>query len=176
MKRTVWKFGLISGGVVSALMLLVLPFHDAIGFDRGYLVGYTTMVLAFLFIYFGVRSYRDNVGNGSVSFGRALAIGSLIAVVSSVCYTATWEVIYFGGLMPDFSAKYTAYEIGKAKASGASQAEIDRRVADLKRFDEMYKNPVINAAFAFIEPLPVGLVIALVSAGVLRKKREEDPG
>lgn len=173
MKKTVWTFGLISGGVISALMLLVLPFHDRIGFDRGYVVGYTTMVLAFLFIYFGVRSYRDDVGNGHVSFGRALAVGSLIAVVSSVCYTATWEVIYFGGLMPDFSAKYQAYEIGKAKASGASQAEIDRQLADLKRFDEMYKNPAFNAAMTFIEPLPVGLVIALVSAGILRRRRQD---
>lgn len=173
MKRTVWTFGLISGGVISALMLLVLPFHDRIGFDRGYVVGYTTMVLAFLFIYFGVRSYRDNVGNGHVSFGRALAVGSLIAVVSSVCYTATWEVIYYGGLMPDFSAKYQAYEIGKAKASGASQAEIDRHLADLKRFAELYKNPAFNAAMTFIEPLPVGLVIALVSAGILRRRRDD---
>lgn len=172
MKKTVWTFGLISGGVISALMLLALPFHDAIGFDRGYIVGYTTMVLAFLFIYFGVRSYRDNVGNGHVSFGRALAVGSLIAVVSSVCYTATWEVIYFGGLMPDFAAKYQAYEIGKAKASGASQAQIDRQLADLKRFAELYKNPAVNAAMTFIEPLPVGLVIALVSAGVLRRRRQ----
>src|SRR5690349_5517090 len=82
MKKTVWTFGLISGGVISALMLLALPFHDRIGFDvGGYVVGYTTMVLAFLFIYFGVRSYRDNVGNGHVSFGRALAVGSLIAVI-----------------------------------------------------------------------------------------------
>ena len=176
MKKTVLTFGLISGGVIAALMLLALPFHDAIGFDRGYVVGYTTMVLAFLFIYFGVRSYRDNVGNGSVSFGRALAIGSLIAVISSLCYTATWEVIYFGGLMPDFSAKYQAYEVGKLKASGASQAEIDRQAADLQRFSEMYKNPAINAALTFIEPFPVGLVIALVSAGILRKKREDGPG
>jgi hypothetical protein len=170
MKKTVWTFGLISGGIISVLMLAVLPFQDAIGFERGATVGYTTMVLAFLLIYFGVRSYRDNVGSGSIGFGRALAVGSLIAVISSVCYTLTWELIYYR-LAPDFSAKYQAYEINKVKASGASQAVIDQRVADLQRFAELYKNPAVNAAITFIEPLPVGLVIALVSAAVLRRRR-----
>ena len=170
MKKTVWTYGLISGAIISALMVATIPFKDRIGFDHGLTVGYTTMVLAFLLIYFGVRSYRDNVGHGSIGFGRALAVGSLIAVISSVCYTATWEVVYFK-FMPDFMDKYQAYEINKAKAGGASQAAIDQQVADMQRVAVMYKNPAINAAMTVIEPLPVGLVIALVTAGVLRRRR-----
>ena len=170
MKKTMLTFGLISGAILSLMMLALLPFQDAIGFDRGAVIGYTTMVLAFLFIFFGVKSYRDNVGKGTVGFVRALSVGALIAVVASVCYTVTWEAIYFG-LSPDFVAKYQAYEIGKTRASGASQAEIDKRIAELQKFTEMYKNPAVNAAITFIEPLPVGLVIALVSAGILRRKR-----
>ena len=61
----------------------------------------------------------------------------------------------------------------KAKASGQSQAAIDKQVADMQRFAEMYKNPLINSAMTFIEPLPVGLVIALISAGILSRKRRE---
>jgi hypothetical protein len=65
MKKTVLKFGLMSGAVISALLLATLSFHDAIGFEiAGLLVGYATMVLAFLLIYFGVRSYRDEVAGG----------------------------------------------------------------------------------------------------------------
>jgi hypothetical protein len=104
MKKTVLTFGLISGAILSVTMLVTLPFQDAIGFDRGAIIGYTSMVVAFLLIYFGVRSYRDNVTGGSVSFGRAFAVGALIATVASVCYVATWEVIYFK-LAPDFMAK-----------------------------------------------------------------------
>ena len=90
MKNTVIKYGLISGALISVMMMLTIPFHDQIGFDTsGLLVGYTTMVLAFLLIYFGVRSYRDTVGGGTVRFGRALAVGMLIAAVSSACYVAT---------------------------------------------------------------------------------------
>jgi hypothetical protein len=166
MRKTVLTFGLIAGGILSVMMLATIPFMDSIGFDRGEVIGYTTMVLAFLLIYFGVRSYRDNVGGGSVSFGRALAVGALIVVVASICYVVTWEIIYYK-LAPDFVAKYQAYAIEQARASGESQATIDRKVAEIQRFADLYRNPVINAAITFLEPLPVGLVIALVSAGVL---------
>ena len=173
MKKIVWIFGLIAGGVLSAMMLLTVPFESSIGYDRAEVVGYTTMVLAFLLVYFGVRSYRDNVGHGSVSFGRALAVGTLIAVISSLCYVATWELMFFK-LTPDFSAKLEAYSIAQARQSGASEAQIERRVAEIRQFTVRYENPLFNSAVTFLEPLPVGLVIALVSAGVLRKKREDD--
>jgi uncharacterized protein DUF4199 len=174
MKKTVLVFGLISGVVISAMMFGTLPFMDAIGFDRGEIIGYTSLVLAFLLIFFGVRSYRDSVAGGTVSFGRALAVGVLIAVVGSVFYVATWEVIYFK-IKPDFMVKYQAYELEKARADGATEETIAKKKAEMDRFAVMYKNPAINAAITFVEPLPVGLVVALVSAGVLsrRKKRVE---
>ena len=168
MRRTVLTFGLISGGILSIMMLATIPFMDSIGFDRAEVIGYTTMVLAFLLIFFGVRSYRDNVRGGSVSFGRAFAVGALIAAVASVCYVATWEIVYFK-LVPDFVAKYQAHTIEKARASGESQAAIEKRIVEMQRFAELYRNPAINVAITFIEPLPLGLVIALVSAGLLRR-------
>jgi len=171
-KRTVLTFGLVAGGILSAMMLLVLPFEDAIGFDRAALIGYTTMVLAFLLLYFGVRSYRDNVAGGYVGFGRAFTVGALIVAVASVCYTATWELVYFK-LSPDLSEKYHAYAVERARESGASQAQIDARVAQLEASAEKYGNPAYNAAITFTEPLPVGLLIALVSAAVLRRRRGE---
>lgn len=173
MKKTVLTFGLISGAVLSAMMLLTLPFHDAIGFDRGMIVGYTTMVLAFLLIFFGVRSYRDNVAGGTVRFGRAFAVGALIAVVASLCYVATWEVYYYT-VKPDFIPKYQAYQLEKERVNGATPEAIARKKAELDKFAEMYKNPAINAAMTLLEPLPVALIVALVSAGALsRKKRRE---
>jgi hypothetical protein len=170
MKKTVWTFGLISGGILSVMMLAVLPFQDSIGFDRGEVIGYATMVLAFLLVFFGIRSYRDNVGGGTVSFGRAFSVGALIVVVAGICYVGTWELIYFK-VSPDFAQKYTEHEIQKAKARGASQEAIDKKLAEMEKFAALYRNPVINAAITFLEPLPVGLVIALVSAGILRRKR-----
>jgi hypothetical protein len=173
MKKTVWTFGLISGALLSAMMAVTIPFQDENGFDHSLIVGYTTMVLSFLLIYFGVRSDRDNVGRGTVGFGRALAVGSLIGVISSVCYVATWEVMYFK-FMPDFMAKYGAHELEKARAEGASEATLAQKKVELDKFEKMYKNPAINAAFTIIEPLPVALVVALVSAGVLSRRKRPD--
>jgi hypothetical protein len=176
MKKTVLTFGLISGAVLSAMMLITLPFHDAIGFDRGMYVGYTTMVLAFMLVFFGVRSYRDNVAGGTVRFGRAFAVGALIALVASLCYVATWEV-YYWTVKPDFIPKYQAYELQKERENGATPEALAQKKVELDKFAELYKNPAINAAMTLLEPLPVALIIALVSAGVLsRKKREGGNG
>ena len=95
MKKTVLTFGCIAGAILSAMMLATTPFMDQIGFDRGAIIGYTSMVLAFLLIYFGVRSYRENVAGGTISFGRALKVGALIAAVASGWYVATWQVIRY---------------------------------------------------------------------------------
>lgn len=171
MKHTVIKYGLISGALISVMMMLTMPFHDQIGFGAvGMAVGYTTMVLAFLLVYFGVRSYRDNVGGGTVKFGRALAVGLLIAAVSSACYVATWQVVYYK-FMPDFMDKYSAHEIAKARAGGASEAQIASQKAEMDKFAEMYKNPLVNVAFTFMEPLPVALIVSLISAGVLSRRK-----
>ena len=174
MKRTVWVFGLIAGGILSIMMLITVPFADWIGFDRSAIVGYTSMVLAFLMIFFGVKSYRENLGGGSIGFLRAFSIGLLITAIASVCYVATWLVINYT-MMPDFADKYAAYGVEKVKKSGASQAEIDAKTKEMERMKEMLKNPVTNAALTFLEPLPVGVVMALISAGLLRRKRESDP-
>jgi len=170
MKKIVLTFGLIAGAIVSFFMVLALAFKDAIGFDRGEIVGYTSMVVAFLFIYFGVRAYRDNVGGGTISFGRACAVGGLIAVVASACYVATWEVIYYR-FTPDYLDKYREHVIAKARADGASQQAIADKTAQLEHLAELYKNPVINAGMTFLEPLPVAVIVVLVSAGVLSRRK-----
>ena len=173
MKRTVLVFGLIAGVILSVMMLITLPFHEQIGFDRALIVGYTTMVLAFLLIFFGVRSYRDNVAGGRVGFGRALAVGTLIGLVASVFYVATWQVVYFN-FMPDYLTKYQTHTLEKARAEGATEASIALQKAEMDKFEKMYQNPAINAAFTILEPLPVALIIALVSAGVLSRRRRDE--
>ena len=168
MKKTVLVFGLIGGGIIAILMSATVPFADRIGFDKGAIVGYTTMVAAFLMIFFGIRSYRENVGDGKISFGRGVAVGMLITLIVSVCYVVTWEVIYFK-FMPDFCDKYAAYAIGKVRAAGASQAEIQAKTQEMATVKKLLQNPLTNSAMAFIEPLPVGLLVTLISALILRK-------
>ena len=170
MKKTVFTFGLIAGAILSLMMLLTIPFHGAIGFDYLEIIGYTSMVAAFLLIFFGVRSYRDNQVGGTIGFGRAFAVGALISVVASLCYVLTWQVVY-RSLAPDFLTNYQTHILEKARADGESEAAIAAKRAEMDQFAELYRNPAINAAFTFIEPLPVALIVSLVSAGVLSRRR-----
>jgi hypothetical protein len=173
MKKTILTFGTISGIIISAMMLATVPFMDRIGFERGEIVGYSSMVLAFLLIYFGVRSYRDNVAGGTISFGRALKVGALIAAVASGWYVATWQLMYYK-LTPGFTEKYQSYTLDKARADGESEEQLAKRRADMAKFAELYRNPAVNIAITFLEPLPVALVMALVSAGVLSRRRRDE--
>jgi hypothetical protein len=174
MKKTILIFGLISGAISTLMMVVSMLFADKIGFDRGYVVGYTAIVLSFLLVYFGIRSYRDNVGNGQITFAKGFAVGISITLISCLCYVVSWEILYFQ-FMPDFMDKYGAHMVEKLKASGATAATIQTKVQDLEKLKVMYKNPLFNAATTFIEPFPVGLVITLLSALILKRKPQTQP-
>jgi hypothetical protein len=174
MKKTVLTFGLISGAISSVLMVATVPFAHKIGFNKALVVGYTTIVLSFLLVYFGIRSYRDNVGNGQITFAKAFAVGICITLISCIFYVVTWEILYFN-FMHDFMDNYGADMIERLKASGASPAVVQVKVEDLKKLKEQYENPLYNSLMTFIEPFPVGLAITLISAGVLRKKPQSQP-
>ena len=170
MRKVVLTFGLIGGAMLAAMMLMTVPFAERIGFDKGAYIGYTTMVLAFLMVYFGVQSYRDNVAGGTVTFGRAFKVGLLISLVITACYVATWQVLYYG-FMPDFLDKYTAYALEQARQAGASAEAMAAQAKQMQEFGEMYKNPLVNIAFTLLEPLPVGVVFTLVTAAITSRKR-----
>jgi hypothetical protein len=169
MKKTVLTFGLIGGAIMAAMMFATMPFVDKIGVSKGEIIGYTTMIVAFMLVFFGIRSYRENVNGGHITFGRAFAVGILITLVACVCYVVAWEIIYFK-FMPEFVDKYASYMIEQVKASGASQQVIDAKLQQMKSFKAMYDNPFINAAISFFEPFPIGLIVTLISATILRKK------
>ncbi|HEV2687029.1 MAG TPA: DUF4199 domain-containing protein [Bryobacteraceae bacterium] len=174
MKKTILTFGLISGAISSLMMVATVPFADKIGFDKGAVIGYTTIVLSFLMVFFGIRSYRDNAGRGQITFVKAFTLGISITLISCLFYVVTWEVLYFN-FLPDFMDKYGAHLIEKAKASGASAAAVQEQLEQLKKYKELYQNPLINAAMTFIEPFPIGLLITLISALVLRRKPQSQP-
>jgi len=174
MKKTILTFGLISGAISALMMVATMLIADRIGLDRGLIVGYTAIVLSFLLVFFGIRSYRDHEGNGHITFARAFAVGISITLISCLCYVAAWEILYFN-FLPDFMDKYGAQVMAKLKASGASPAALQAQLEQLKRYKELEDNPFTNAAMTFLEPFPVGLVMTLISAAVLRRKPQSRP-
>ena len=169
MKKTVLTFGLISGVMISVLMGGSLVLANKISAGHSMLLGYTMMVASFLLIYFGVRSYRDNTLGGQISFGRAFACGILITLITTIFYVAMWEIVYFN-FMPHFMDSYFAAQIQRIQSAGLDPATTAARVAAIQHSQQLYQNPLVNMAYTFIEPFPVGFIITFVSAAVLRRK------
>jgi hypothetical protein len=127
------------------------------------------MVVAFAFMFVGIKNFRDKYNGGVVSFGKAFRIGLYIALIASTMYVLVWLVEYYF-FVPDFMEKYTACTMRDARASGASEAELTEKAAEMAKFTEMYKNPVWVVLITYAEILPVGLLIALISALILKRK------
>jgi hypothetical protein len=172
MTRFVLRYGLLGGLLLAAVLLVTVPFKDRIAGALGMLIGYTSMVLAFLFVYFGVREYRDTALGGHITFAQAVGAGALIALVASACYVVTWEVLFFfTGSGEAFLAAYELETLEAARAAGATAEVIAAKQAEMRAFAEQYRNPLFNIAITFLEPLPVALIAVLVSAWRLRRRR-----
>ena len=170
MKKNVWVFGLISGLIITALMVYsVINCYSNPHFKENEVLGYTGMLVAFSFIFVGIKNYRDRYNNGIISFGRAFKMGLFISLLASTFYVATWLVEYYV-FFPDFMDKYGAHMINRAKADNLSPAAFDKKVAQVNSMKAWYKNPVMVILITYMEVLPVGLVISVISALLLKKK------
>jgi hypothetical protein len=171
MKKIIWVCGII-GGLISVGWFIVSEQLLAIqmSMDARLYFGYASIILGLSVIFVAVKSYRDNYGNGIITFGKALGIGLLVTLVASTVYVAIWLIDY-NWFYPDYFEKYSSSIVADMKAHGATAAAIQAKVAALKSYANMYKNPIFNALFTYMEIAPVGLVVSLISAVVLRKKQ-----
>jgi len=173
MKKNILIYGLIAGIVVSVLMLLSVNYishcEGNIDYATSMLIGYAAMLLAFSLVFVGIRNYRDKYNGGVISFGKAFKIGILIVLIASTIYVIAWLIDYFF-FIPDFAEKYAAHTLDKLKASGASQIEIEKETKEMADFARMYKNPFFNALMTYVEILPVGLIVTIISALILKRK------
>ena len=174
MKKNIIIYGLIAGIVVSVLMLSSVNYlshcEGSVDYDTSMLIGYASMLIAFSLVFVGIRNYRDKFNEGVISFGKAFKIGIMIVLIASTIYVVAWLIDYFF-FIPDFMEKFSAQELDKLKASGASQIEIDKQTKEMADFATMYKNPFFNAMMTYAEILPVGLIVTLISSFILKRKR-----
>lgn len=173
MKKNILIYGLIAGVVVATLMLLSVNYlshcEGNVDYSTSMLIGYASMLLAFSLVFVGIRNYRDKYNEGVIGFGKAFKIGLMIVLIASTIYVVAWLIDYFY-FIPDFAEKYAAHTLDKLKASGASALEIDKQTKEMANFSRMYKNPFINAMMTYVEILPVGLIVTLISSLLLKRK------
>ena len=175
MKAIVIKYGLLSSLILCSAMAIIAPcLNGVVPFEYGEIAGYSSMVLAFLMVFLGIRSYRDKVAGGSITFGKAFKVGILISLVTAGFYVAVWEVVYWN-FLPNFEKTYAEHLIQQKTKEGASAAELAETRAEMASFQKWYKNPFLNVGMTFLEVFPVGLVMTLVSAAILRRKTPRTP-
>jgi len=168
MKNTVIKYGLYA--LLSGFILFGLPFLLGMGvnFDYGELIGYTSMVLSLLFVYFGIKHYRDNVNEGKVSLGKAIGIGMLIALFSAVG-VALFDYIYTTQINPDFADQYIEYSIKKMEVT-LSPEELKIKSTELRQQMKDYGSPGFMAFMMFVSLVILGFIISLISGLILKRK------
>ena len=169
MKKLIIVFGLIAGAITSTWVLIYTSIGNPMDSEYGMYYGYASMILAFSLIFVAVKSFRDKHNGGTISFGKAFRIGLYITLIASTVYVVSWLINYFF-FDPGFMDGYADKMIAKMKADNAPQAEIDAYAVKMKEFMVMYKNPFFNALMTYMEILPVGLIVSLISATILKKK------
>ncbi|MCI0697625.1 DUF4199 domain-containing protein [candidate division KSB1 bacterium] len=174
MRKVTLTFGLLAGVIVSVFMVIIMGLckNGTINFDNSDFIGYGSMVIALSMIFFGIKSYRDNYQNGAIKFGKGFQVGLLITLVASLIYAVAGETYY--QVDPETNTaimdKYADYHINKLRENGASPDEIAQKVKEMVDMKEMQKNPLLRFAMTLAIILPVGIIITLISAAVLRRK------
>ncbi|TDJ01106.1 MAG: DUF4199 domain-containing protein [Caldithrix sp.] len=170
MRRYALIFGTIAGVVLVLMMFLTMPFlGEDIDYDTAEWLGYISMIVALSAIFIGIKSYRDKESAGLISFGKAFKVGLFITLVASVFYVAGW-ILYINTAGTNFMDSYYQHSVEKIKTSNDPETEIQAKIADMEKWRELYKNPLIQIGVTFIEIFPVGLLITIISATILKKK------
>lgn len=143
---------------------------DMDGGTGSMIMGFSAMIIAFSFIYVGIKNYRDKENGGSITFGNGFLIGFMISLIASTMYVLTWAV-EFHYFMPDFMDKYSAVQIKEVQQSGIQGAALTEAIKSIETESYNYKNnPFVFAMYTYMEILPVGIIITLISAFILKRK------
>jgi hypothetical protein len=170
MKPIVFKYGIIAGLIVSISMVISMTFTESSAdMSGGEIIGFAGMFIAFSSIFFAIVRYRKEEG-GLISFGKAFQIGLYIALITSTLYVISWMILS-ETLFTDFGDVYYDQQIKELMESDLSEAEKDTQLKSMEEFKEAYKNPIYKFFITYLEILPVGLIISLIAAAILKRNR-----
>ena len=171
MLRTIVKYGVIAGLVVGGFELATfVAFSGMPPLKYGMLIGYTTMLIALSAVFVGIKRHRDVDRGGVIGFWQAFAIGLGVSFIAGIFYVIAWEMVQAMTHM-DFAGAYANAIIASEKAKGASAEALARLSAEMEDFKVQYANPMFRLPMTFVEIFPVGVLVSLVSAGLLRNSR-----
>jgi hypothetical protein len=169
MLNTILKYGLIGGLIVGGIDFAIFTLlDDAPHLEYGMLIGYSVMLVALSTVFVGIKQHRDRDRGGVIRFWPAFGLGLAISFIAGVFYVLAWEAsqAVTGG---DFASVWANAMIEQARAQGESAAAIARLTAEMAQFKVQYANPWFRLPMVFSEIFPVGVLVSLVSAALLRR-------
>ena len=171
MLRTILKYGLIAGLVVGGFEFATFVLFSGMPpLKYGMVVGYTTMLIALSAVFVGIKRHRDVDRGGVIGFWQALGVGLGISFIAGIFYVAAWEVVQ-SMMHMDFASSYAKAIIASQQAKGASAEALAKLSAEMEAFKRQYANPLYRLPMTFAEIFPIGVLVSLVSAGLLRNSR-----
>lgn len=169
-QRNLIYLGLIGGAFNIVWWFIASGFFEQgnLDFGLGEILGYTAMLLAFSTVFIGVKRHRDVVLDGKISFKGAFGNAMIVVGVAAAVYVIGWE-IYYPNFAGDFGQEYGEYMLQNLKDQGLSAEEIAKEKANMDLWMERYESPLYRIPITLMEILPLGLIVALVSALILKK-------
>lgn len=170
MKKNVLVYGTISGVLITTFMMFSISHcYNTGDYEGNMVLGFAAMFLAFSLIFVGVKNYRDKFNGGIITFLEALKMGLFMALITSTIYVVVWMIAYYN-FYPDFMEKFSAHSLEQLQAKGATAQEIADARKEMDGWKSMYQTPFGLAAATYMEILPVGIVVILITALILKRK------
>lgn len=170
MKRVILKYG--GAGVATMVVLFFISFlfieKDGVSLAVQEMFGYLSIVASLVFVFFGIRSYRDNELNGNIGFLKALGLGMLIALIPAILF-GLYNVIYVLYINPEFVDEYYAIMYNDL-ANHYTGSELIAKQEEMESQKEMFSLPFFNFMIMTMTVLVIGFIISLISAMVLKRK------
>jgi hypothetical protein len=170
MLKTALPYGLAAGLIAGVPLFALVLIYQGPPPAHGMLIGSLIMAAALSLVFVAIRRRRDRELAGRIDFGAALLLGLVVTGVAGVVYASLWELTLAVSKL-DFGTEWARIHMEQARTGGATEARMAEIAADMEKFKEMYRQPLLRFAMTACEMLPVGLAISLASAALLRNPR-----
>jgi hypothetical protein len=168
MNKITLRYGIYGAIVIVAVLLPeIFIFRNDPHWELQEVIGYATIVASLIFVFFGIRRWRDKENAGQLGFWKGIGIGSLISLFPSIAF-GLLSVIEIRFLDPEFNDKYYAYYIEKVKQSTPPEQQ-EAAIKSINDAKEMFSSPLVQFFVMFLTVFVIGFIISIISTLILKR-------
>lgn len=162
-----FKYGIYSFTTALILFALVLLLGSELSHTNQELLTYGSMVISLSFVFFAIKSYKDQESRGILSFSKGLKIGVFISLFASFGI-AIIDVLYTSVINPDWATDYIEESLKNMESLSAQDYEREKTLL-IKQMED-YGHPLLMGLLMFITTFIIGLMITFLSSLIFKSK------